>query len=270
MFKISKEDFQKLSNFIYKKSGIILEYNKHFEKIQKYFFNKKKNFKKYFFYLKFEDKQEIEFQNLINSITVNETYFFRESYQFNILVKYLLKELDKIKPDNDSIRILSAPCSTGEEAYSIAIYILEDNSIINKRDIEIVGIDINSTVIEKARLGYYNERSLHNLSDKLKKKYFQKIGLKNKLNRELTDVIAFKKVNIFNKLEMQVIGKFDIIFSRNMLIYFDDKSKKEVAMNFYNSLNQNGYILLGHAEYMNEIISIFKTKKYDGYLVYQK
>lgn len=271
MNDFSKESFEKFKEFIYRKSGIFLEYDKHYDKLNK-FLQKSgfDSFRKYFFDLRFEDKDGEKFQDIINSITVNETYFFREKHQFEILIAHILPEIDALKPKDEPIRILSAPCSTGEEPYSIAIYLLEDNNIVNRRDFEIFGIDIDTEVVKKAKAGLFSERSLHAISNNLKEKYFQKKMSFFEINSDLKDVITFKKANVFNKIDMRALGKFDIIFSRNMLIYFDDASRKEVAMTFYDMLNSGGYILLGHAEYMNRIVSVFEPKKIEHHLIYKK
>ncbi|NWF65934.1 MAG: protein-glutamate O-methyltransferase CheR [Campylobacterales bacterium] len=275
MNDFSKDNFEKLSEYIYRKSGIKLEYDKHYDKVNKKITSRCQilhfdSFRKYFFKIRFEDKDSSEFQELINSITVNETYFFRENHQFEIMVKYLMPIIDKEKRKGEPIRILSAPCSTGEEPYSIAIYLLEDDTIINNRDIEIVGIDIDSVVIEKAKKGLYTDRSLHAVPKDIQTKYFKKTMGYNELSRDLRDAIVFLKSNVFDKDNMRELGKFDIIFSRNMLIYFDDESRKEVAMTFYDMLNPKGYIMLGHAEYMSRIVSVFHPLKYDNHLIYQK
>jgi chemotaxis protein methyltransferase CheR len=272
---LTKTNFDKLANFIYRKSGISLSVDGHFNKLQTVISKrtdilKLKTFRQYFSVLRFEDKDEKEFQELINCLTVNETYFFRENYQFETLVKDILPEIDYLKRKSDPIRILSAPCSTGEEAYSIAIHLLEDDNLINKRDIEIIGIDIDSNVIESAHLGKYTNRSIHTLSPELKEKYFTKKAGYNYIDSELTEAIDFKVANVFNKKDMRKLGKFDVIFSRNMLIYFDDASRKEVAMTFYDLLNINGYVLLGHAEYMNRIVSVYKPIKFEKSIVYKK
>jgi chemotaxis protein methyltransferase CheR len=181
-----------------------------------------------------------------------------------------LPEINNKKAKNEPIRILSAPCSTGEEPYSIAIYLLEDNVLVQNRDFEIFGIDIDSEVIKKAQTGLFGERSLHSLSEDIKNRYFKKKMSFFEIDKDLRDVITFKKANVFDKDDMRNLGKFDVIFSRNMLIYFDDASRKEVAMTFYDMLNPKGYILLGHAEYMNRIVSVFEPKKIDHHLIYQK
>lgn len=274
-YLLSSENFLKIGEFIYRKSGIHLEKNKHYEKIAKYIDNRAQelevdSFRKYFFKLRFEDNDGGEFQELMNAVTVNETYFFREKDQFEVLVNNILPELDKIMPKNRPLRILSSPCSTGEEPYSMILHIVEEAKLIDHRDIEVVGIDIDSTVIQKAQVAKYTERSIHAIPKNILARWFVKKDLGYQLGDDLMGTVDFKVVNIFDKSAMRSLGKFDVIFSRNMLIYFDDASRKEVAMTFYDMLNPGGYVLLGHAEYMSRIVSIFNAKKVGKTLVYQK
>lgn len=274
-YLLSVSNFEKMQEYIYRKSGIFLEKEKHYDKLGKYIDKRAEiievdSFRKYFFKLRFEDTQGEEFQELMNGITVNETYFFREKDQFEALVNHVLPELDKSLPKDRVIRILSSPCSTGEEPYSMILHILEESNIVEKRDIEVIGIDIDSTVIEKAKKATYSERSVHAIPKNILSKWFRKEKISYKLVDDLIGTVDFKVVNVFDKVQMRKLGKFDVIFSRNMLIYFDDASRKEVAMNFYEALNPNGYILLGHAEYMSRIVSVFKAKKVDTTLIYQK
>ncbi|MCK4875682.1 MAG: protein-glutamate O-methyltransferase CheR [Sulfurimonas sp.] len=272
---LSKENFLKMGEFIYRKSGIYLEEDKHFDKLSKYINLRSAelevaDFRKYFFKLRFDDKEGEEFQELMNAITVNETYFFREEDQFQVLANKILPELHKTLPASKPIRILSSPCSTGEEPYSMILHILEEANVVEERDIEVVGIDIDSTVIEKAKKAKYTERSIHAIPKGVLAKYFKKKSLGYELIEDLHGSVDLQVANIFDKEQMRKLGKFDVIFSRNMLIYFDDASRKEVAMTFYDMLNQGGYVLLGHAEYMSRIVSVFKAKKIDSTLIYQK
>ena len=272
---LSKENFSKISEFIYRKSGIHLEDEKHYEKLSKYIDGRSNilgvdGFRKYFFKLRFDDKDGKEFQELINAITVNETYFYREKDHFEVLVNTILPELHNSMPASRVLRILSAPCSTGEEPYSMVLHIVEEGSIVEQRDIEVVGIDIDSSVIQKAQIAHYSERSVHAVPKSTLSKYFVKKELGYRLGDELFGSVDFKIVNVFDKAQMRSLGKFDVIFSRNMLIYFDDASRKEVAMTFHDMLNPDGYIFLGHAEYMSRIVSVFKAKKIDTTLIYQK
>ncbi len=274
-YLLSKENFAKIGEFIYRKSGIYLEEDKHFDKIAKYIDSRAQelaidNFRKYFFKLRFDDTSGDEFQALMNAITVNETYFFREKDQFEVLVNKILPELHETMPTHRPLRILSSPCSTGEEPYSMILHIVEEGDVVEKRDIEVVGIDIDSTVIEKAKAAKYNDRSVHAIPKSILNKWFDKKTFGYHLGDDLKGSVDFQVANIFDKAQMRKLGKFDVIFSRNMLIYFDDASRKEVAMTFYDMLNPGGYVLLGHAEYMSRIVSVFNAKKVDNTLIYQK
>ncbi|MCX6052061.1 MAG: protein-glutamate O-methyltransferase CheR [Campylobacterales bacterium] len=274
-YLLSKEDFLKISEFVYRKSGIFLEQEKHFEKLAKFIDSRSRalgfdSFRKYFFKLRFEDKNGDELQELMNAITVNETYFFREKEQFEVLVNTILPELHKTLPASRPIRILSSPCSTGEEPYSIILHIVEEGKVVEQRDIEVVGIDIDSTVIQKAKIAKYNDRSVHAIPKNILSKWFDKKNLGYELGKDLQGSVDFQVVNVFDKSQMRKLGKFDVIFSRNMLIYFDDASRKEVAMTFYDMLNPGGYVLLGHAEYMSRIVSVFRARKIENTLIYQK
>lgn len=271
----SEESFEKIKEYIYRKTGIFLEKEKHYEKVKKQIETRCKkleieDFRKYFFFLRFNESSKDEFQELINTLTVNETYFFRENHQFEAMIKHVLPKLHTSKRDSYVIRILSAPCSTGEEPYSMAIHILEENSIVNERDIEIVAMDIDNTVLKKAQEGIYTDRSLHAIPASTVNKYFQKKMAFWQLDEGIRGAVEFKNANVFDKEQMRNMGKFDIIFSRNMLIYFDDASRREVAMTFYDMLNPGGVIFLGHAEYMSRIVSVFKPIKFDDVLAYQK
>ncbi len=273
--RFSWSDFEKLSEYIYRKTGIHLEEEKHFKKIEKLLNEIAEDlgivtFRQYFTKLRFEDPNGEIFQALANAITVNETYFFRENHQFETLANVVLKEVAANTPANRPIRILSAPSSTGEEPYSIAIHILEEGSIVEKRDIEIVGIDIDSTVIRKGKEGRYTPRSVHAIPPSLIDKYFVKNGMYYNISEDIKGAIHLQVANVFDKEQMRKLGKFDIIFSRNMLIYFNDASQKEVAMTFYNMLNSGGYVFLGHAEHMSRMVSVYKPVKHGPTLIYQK
>ena len=267
------KDFKKLSDFVYRRVGILIDERKYdllSKKIEKLMKEKGfEDFRSFFHALRFKDDGLI--QDIINLVTVNETYFFRENYQFEALINNILPKMDKELPSNEVIRILCAPTSTGEEAYSIALHLLDEGNLVEKRDFEIIGIDVDYNVIEKAKRGIYSKRSVQFLPPRILNKYFTKIDDNHyQIADFLREVITFKVVNVMDKFAMKRLGKFHIIFCRNMLIYFDDKSRKEVAMTFYDMLKPKGYIFLGHAESMNRIVSVFKTVKIGNTIVYQK
>lgn len=208
-------------------------------------------------------------QKVINLLTVNETYFFREEYQFDTLINYVLPYLDKIRPPQEVISILVAPCASGEELYSIAIKIMEEENYINKRDFALLGIDIDSEMIEKCKAGKYTQRSVSKLPQKILEKYFKKEGNYYIFDKNIRKVVTCKKVNVLDKYAMKKLGKFDVIFSRNMLIYFDEKEKQEVIATFYEMLKENGFLFLGHAERIKNT-KLFKLEKLGESFVYQK
>lgn len=262
----SIENFEKIKEFIYRKTGISIDYKTSYMILKEHI----KNFKDYFFKLRFDDENGTRFQKLINLITNNDTYFYREKEQFEILVKYILPQLDQTLPKSEPIKILSAPCSSGEEVYSILIYILEKSAIANHRSFEIVGVDINSEMIQKAYNAVYTDKSVDFLPKDALDKYFTKNQNSYIVKDELKKYTDFKTINLFNKTDISELGMFDIIFSRNMLVHFDEISRKEMAMSFYEILNENGFILLGDAEHMSRIVSIFNTTKVDGIFVHKK
>ena len=272
---LNKTNFKKLTDVLYRRTGIAIDekrYNLLYKKIENYMILKGyDNFRAYFHDIRFNKSDSPIFQDLINIVTINETYFYREKHHFEILVEQVLYELDEIRPANEPFRILCSPSSTGEEPYSIVLHLLTEAKIIEKRDIEIVGIDINSTVIQKAKDGIYNKRSVDFLPKNILNQYFTQTGpLTYQISDFLRDVVDFRVINVMDNLSMQKLGKFDVIFSRNMLIYFDEISKKEVAMTFYNMLKPSGFVFLGHAESMNRVVSVFKTRRFGKHIIYQK
>ena len=270
---MNEKEFEKLKEFIYRRTGISIDARKF--KILKPKIDKLMeegdyaDFRSFFHELRF-DKDKTLFQDLINLVTVNETYFFRENYQFETLIHNVLPELDAIRKTSEPIRILCSPSSTGEEPYSIALHLLDEGDLVERIDFEIVGIDIDSNVIEKAKIGSYSKRSVQFLPSHLLNEYFKRDGTNYQIADFLREAIEFKVVNVMDKFAMKKLGKFDVIFSRNMLIYFDDASRKEVAMTYYELLKPRGYVFLGHAESMSRIVSVFKTKKIGDSIVYQK
>lgn len=270
---LNEANFTKLCGIIYRRSGIYIDekkYNNLKPKLEALFLRfQYEDFRSFFHDLRFQKSDKL-MQEIMNTITVNETYFYREAYQFTTLVKDVLPALHAQKPASEPIRILCAPTSTGEEPYSMALALIDDDTIINSRDIEIIGLDIDSTVIKKAQNGFFSKRSVQFVPDHLLKRYFKEKNGGYQIDNFLRDAINFRVANVMDRYALKRLGKFDVIFCRNMLIYFDDMSRKEVAMSFYELLNYKGSIFLGHAESMNRIASVFKTAKSNGSIYYIK
>ncbi|PPD30261.1 MAG: chemotaxis protein [Methylomonas sp.] len=270
---ISDEDFQKFREFFYRKTGI------QFESTKRYFVDKRlverivetgnENFRGYFTLLRFQASGE-ELQQLTNLMTVNETYFFREEYQFKCLVESILPEITTRKTDHSPLRVWIMPSSSGEEAYSVAIYLLEYWAGINDWDIEIISSDIDTRILTHARKGLYSARSVQELPAKFLLRYFKRTEEGYQINEDLRQSVEFTRVNLVERADTRAYRNFDVIFCRNLLIYFDDISRKAAAETFYDALKPGGYICLGHSESMSRISSLYKVRKFPEAIVYQK
>jgi chemotaxis protein methyltransferase CheR len=163
------------------------------------------------------------------------------------------------------------PCSTGEEPYSIAIHLLENWPKVDDYDIEIMASDIDTNVLRTAAAGVYDARSLHRLSSDLVRRYFVPAGADGfRLIDAIRQSVHFTQVNASDVAAMRSYSNLDVIFCRNMLIYFDDTSRRKVAESFHDSLADGGFICLGHSESMSRISSLFAVRKFPHAIVYQK
>lgn len=227
------------------------------------------SFASYFARLRTDADGEVE--QFINAFTVNETYFYREDHQLKCLSANLLPERVRTKKPGDSIRIWSAPCSTGEEPYSVAMWLLENWPLVDHYEIEIVGSDIDTKVLELAREGIFGKRALMRLSPYLIGKYFSEADRDQwKILDDLRSSVRFSPVNIVEPVETRMFGRFDVIFCRNVLIYFDDASRRIAAENLYENLLPGGFICLGHSESMSRISPLFEVRRFADAIVYQR
>ena len=181
-------------------------------------------------------KEHTLYEKLINMLTVGETYFYRELGQ----IEHLAEVLEHKK----NLNILSAPCSSGEEVYSILLYLQSKKLLSNA--VKIKGIDINSDALCKAREGVYSERSTSQLPHEIRQQYFTKKANEYKLDEHFKQYVEFHRANVFELREGT--DKYDIILSRNMLIYFDEEKKKKVIEKFRTLLKEDGLLCLGHAD----------------------
>jgi chemotaxis protein methyltransferase CheR len=270
---ITDDDFLKFQEYFYRKTGIQFEYSK------RYFVDKRlverivatatDNFRNYFAMLRFQASGK-ELQALVNSMTINETYFFREEYQFRCLVNSILPEIISRRNSSEPIRIWVIPSSSGEEPYSIAMCLLERWLDIHKWDVEIISSDIDTKILSQAAAGLYSDRSVKHVPKSYLQKYFQNSPHGFQLNDDLRNAVEFTRVNLMDATEVRPYRNFDVIFCRNLLIYFDDISRKQAVETFYDALRPGGFICLGHSESMSRISSLYKIRKFPEAIVYQK
>ena len=270
---ITDEDFLKFKEYFYRRTGIS------FEKSKRYFVDKRLverieatgtgSFRGYFTMLRFQASGD-ELQQLTNIMTVNETYFLREEYQFKCLVDSILPQIVHRRTGADPIRIWCIPSSSGEEPYSVAMFLLENWPGIKEWDVEIISSDIDTSILRRARAGRYSARSVQYIPDPWLKKYFKSVGDEYQLCDDLRQAVEFTRVNLAEPSDTLTYRNFDVVFCRNLLIYFDDISRQTAAETFYEALNPGGFICLGHSESMSRISSLFKVRKFPEAIVYQK
>ncbi len=269
---LSLEELKKIASFVHKQTGVFLEDEKlkRFKrKIENILIkNNIQNFSNFYHKVRFQKDEKLT-QELINAITINETYFWREYEQFVILCKEILPNILENSYSTPHIRILVLPTSSGEELYSIMLSILEDNNIIHKANIELLGIDIDSQMIKKAKQGLYTKRSIEKLPKHILEKYFKKIGNFYQIDKRLIKYANFLNANLFDPNLTARLGTFDIIFSRNMLIYFNQNDKKKALEIFHNLLKKDGVLFLGHADANGIDKNRFKAVK-SGFHIFKK
>ena len=274
---LSDANFERLRDYFYNHTGI------HFTSAKRYFVDKRvascisdsgePTFGTWFAALRLGTRPDLS-QQLINQLTVNETYFLREDYQFDSLLTSVLPRVMTARRRlgrGGPIRIMSLPCSTGEEPYSIALRLLEEWPLIDQVDVEIHAGDIDSAVLASARRGTYGARSLQRVPRAWRERYFQHIdGDQYQLTRMIRNAVTFFKVNVCDTAQMTAYADFDVIFCRNVLIYFDPLSCRRAAENLYGALRPGGYLFLGHSESMSRISPIFNPVRLPEGIAYER
>jgi chemotaxis protein methyltransferase CheR len=274
---MTKEEFITLRDFVYEKSGIFFAENKAYL-LESRLTNRLaelglSSFEDYYYCLKYgSDKAKNEMSNLFDVVTTNETSFFRNPPQldaFKILIQknYLNGTASITAP----IRIWSAACSTGEEAYTLAI-ILEELMQTTKQNIPYViyATDISQKVLESAKRAIFSQYSIRNTDESFKNKYFTEENNMFKLKENVKKNVKIDFMNLMDENTYRSYKQMDIIFCRNVLIYFDEKMKKKVIENLYESLKPKGFLTIGHAESLHNISRAFKPLVFPGTIAYQK
>lgn len=228
------------------------------------------NFRDYYRFLLFGKEKEEELSEVIDVLTVNETYFFREAKQFKAFSDEICGELRKLNQETRRLRIWSAGCASGEEPYTVAMIMLELQNEFNGWDVEIIGSDINQRVLQSAKNGYFRKNSFRSIDDYYRRRYFSKDGDGYRIKDEVKRLVSFNSLNILDKKRAAVVGPMDVIFCRNVLIYFNTSAKKSAIENFYQRLADGGYLLLGHAESLMNLSTSFALKHLKNDMVYQK
>jgi chemotaxis protein methyltransferase CheR len=265
--------FRLLRDAIYRRTGL------YFNDASKYLVQKRlsprarelnfDSFQRYFYFLQYDPRADAEFDQIYDLVTTNETYFFREPAQLRAFI-------DEIVPESLSrkrvqkLRIWSAGCSSGEEVYTIAM-LLQEAGWFDRAAFEVFGSDISQQVLTRARRGLYRENAFRATPPAFREKFFVKEGEGSwRVSDPIRNRVSFGRLNLYDRARVSLLGQVDLIFCRNVIIYFDDASKKIVVGNFYDQLVEGGYLLLGHSESLISLSTQFHLRHLKNDMVYQK
>ena len=269
---LTEEELERFCEYLYRRTGIT------FGEIKRYYIDRRvaermkatgdAEFRDYFGRLRSERG---ELEHVINAFTINETYFYREAHQFACMSRELLPALVRGREPGSRVRILCNPCATGEEPYSVALWLLENWLLVDAYNIEIVGADVDTAALGLAKEGWYEPRSLSRLPAELVDAYFEPAnGDRRRIIRDLRESVSFTSANLIETASMRALGGFDLVFCRNVLIYFDDAARRTAAEHLYDALVPGGFLLLGHSESMSQIDDRFSLRRFEDAMVYQR
>ena len=221
-------------------------------------------------YCKYIEKSPSEWDVLVELLTINETYFYREENQLNECCSYVLSLMMR-ENRNRPIRIWSAACSSGEEPYSLAMLIQETGKFL-PGSVEIIATDIDKMVLQKAKKGWYHHGSFafRRTPEHLLKKYFLNEASGYQIHPSIQKMVQFQYLNLLDQDNISQLGEVDIIFCRNVLIYFDHETTKQVIRSLHQNLAAGGYLFLGHAESITDMTLGFKKVDSEKTFYYRK
>ncbi len=266
--KLSNETFHKARDYIYSKCGIYIQDTKKYlveNRLQKRLQEKNlRSFEDYLYLLQYDKNEQTQ---LFNLITTRETSFFREPLLLEAFYKVLLPQVSKSKAGKP-INIWSAGCSTGEEPYTLAMYLLEYSG--GRSNAKILGTDLSSDAIASAKRAVYGDYSLRNATPEFLKKYFTKTAGGLTVSPTVKKLVQFKEMNLTDERAMRGVRGMDFIFCRNTMIYFDNSVKQKVVSFYYDSLSPGGYLFVGASESLHSVSRAFKPMAINKAVVYKK
>ncbi|MEW6003150.1 MAG: CheR family methyltransferase [Nitrospirota bacterium] len=274
---LSKDDFSLFQRLLVEESGLHFDKDRSeslrlalWERLQ---IRGYESYQEYYNLLKFHPEGRLEIRELLDLITIGETFFFRNLPQFEALMRFVLPEIvqRRMHSLNKSIRVWSAGCSKGAEPYSIAIAMMEVLPSYENWDISILGTDINRNVLAYAKEAIYGERDIGHLPKEYLDRYFKIRGSNYILDARVRGLVRFEYHNLAkDPFTHEGMQDLDIIFCRNVIIYFDFQTTKQVIDNFHNCLIRDGYLFLGHAETLWQINNKFETVEFPQTFLYKK
>ncbi len=227
-------------------------------------------FTQYYHHLRYHPSAKAEMESAVDALVTNETYFFREEYQLRAFRYEILPELkERLERDGkNSLTVWSAGCSTGEEVYTLAILVAE-SGLFDGWDVRIFGNDISRRVLAMARRATYGHSSFRAMPAKYER-FFEPAPGGQIVAPHIRAMCHFGHLNLLERDRSALIGRANIIFCRNVLIYFDDQARKQVIDTFYERLHPGGYLLLGHSESLLNSTTAFELVHLSSDMVYRR
>jgi chemotaxis protein methyltransferase CheR len=271
--RMSLEDFRLLRDVVYEHAGLV------YDESALMLFDRRlgerlealglSNYHAYYKYLRFDAHNHQELEEAVERLTTKETYFFRQEYQLRAFQSELLPRLHEANERSRRLVVWSAGCSTGEEAYTLAALILE-SQLFEGWDVRVIGTDLSKQAVSHARRGVYQASSLRATSARDKVRYFSEMEDGFHVELAVKKLCQFGQMNLFEVGRGNLVGRVDAIFCRNVLIYFDVRSRKRVIDNLYQRLSPGGYLMLGHSESLLNLSTAFELVHLRDDLVYRK
>lgn len=272
--EMSPEEFRLLRDFVYSHCGILVRDDMQYV-MQRRLWPRLEalslpDFSAYYRFLRFDTQRRTELETAIEALTTHETYFFREPRQLKAFAEEMLPQLAQRNARTKRLRIWSAGCSSGEEAYTVSM-LLNESGYFEDWDVEIYGTDISRRVLAAARQGEYGSSALRVTSPDRIARYFEHVGSSRvRVRDDVRSWVSFGHLNLLDVGLGQLMGRMDVIFCRNVMIYFDPPARQRVLRLLYDKLVPGGFLLLGHSENLINLSADFELVHLKSDLVYRK
>ena len=274
--ELSEEEFRLLRDFVHERFGLYFEDNQkptlRSRLLGRLASLELSSFEDYYRYLRFGPERQDELQRMVSHLTNNETYFYRELPQLKVFSDQVLKSVKarKTRTRENTLKILSAGCSTGEEPYTLAMVVHDSAQFFWNWEVSIVGMDVDQKALEKAKKAVYHHNSFRSMPPGTEERHFTREATGASVKDAIRRLVRFRWGNITDLASYDGLHGLDAVFCRNVLIYFSDSMIRKVVSLFHQVLAPGGYLFLGHAESLSRITDLFSSIRFQGAMVYQK